>query len=137
MNTKKAVWISKPEKIKATLHTLSFRSEEAHSVFFVIGEEDEISLSYSSDTSTALILLHTPEEYIVFGKERIVLSFKGVRTEIPSEPITALKLTKKGALLIFSTGKKEVLRIEKEAFSSSASFGLAAKGKGEVTLEVF
>ena len=37
MNTKKAVWIGKPGKMKATLHSLSFRSEDQHSVFFILG----------------------------------------------------------------------------------------------------
>ena len=137
MNTKKAVWISKPEKIKATLHTLSYHSSEAHSVFFVIGENDEITLSCRSEAKTAFILLHTPDEYIVFGKEKIVMAFGGMRTEIPHEPFSSVHLQKEGSRLIFSSDGKEVLRIEKEAFSSSASFGVASKGSGEVTIEVF
>ncbi len=137
MNTKKAIWISKPEKVRATLHSLSFRSSDAHSVYFIIGEEGEISLSCSSTASTAFVLLHTPEEYVVFGRERTVLSFGGVRTELPSEGFSTLRLVKNGKKLTFISGERTVLTLEKDSFTTSASFGLAAKGSGEVTLEVF
>lgn len=137
MNTKKAVWISKPEKMKTTLHSFSFRSESAHSVFFLLGNEGEITLTKQAATHTAFILLHTPEEYIVFGDNRIVIEFGNVRTSMPGNEITTLKLVKKGKTLIFTSGEKEILTIEKDAFQSSASFGFAAKGEGEVFLEVF
>ena len=98
MNTKKAVWIGRPEKMRMTLHSIAFRSEDAHSVLFVLGEAGEMSISYASEAKAALTLLHTPNEYIVFGEERIVISFKGVRTEIPHAPIRSLKLVKEGKL---------------------------------------
>ena len=137
MNTKKAVWIGRPEKMRMTLHSIAFRSEDAHSVLFVLGEDGEMSISYSSEAKAALTLLHTPQEYIVFGEERIVISFKGVRTEIPHAPIRSLKLVKEGQRLSFYSGDEAILSIEKEAFSSSISFGLSSKGEGEVELEVF
>ena len=137
MNTKKAVWIGRPEKMRMTLHSIAFRSEDAHSVLFVLGEAGEMSISYASEAKAALTLLHTPQEYIVFGEERIVISFKGVRTEIPHAPIRSLKLVKEGKRLSFHSGDEAILSIEKEAFSSSISFGLSSKGEGEVELEVF
>lgn len=137
MNTKKAVWISRPDRIKATLHSLSFHSTGTHSVFFILGEEGEISLSYSSSAASAIVLLHTPEEYIVFGKERIVTSFGGVRTAIPYKGTTDLRLIKNKSHLSFVENENEVLSIDKAAFSSSISFGIAVKGEGDVSLEVF
>ena len=137
MNTKKAVWISKPNKVKATLHTLSYESSGVHSVFFILGEEGEITLSYKSTAPAAIVLLHTPEEFITFGKKYINISFSGIVTRIPADHTESIKLEKKGSTLTFTSGGKEILEISKDAFSSSVSFGLATKGEGEVTLEVF
>ncbi|MBO8436741.1 MAG: hypothetical protein IAA97_07170 [Spirochaetes bacterium] len=137
MNTKKAIWINKPEHIKATLHTLSFKSESAHSVFFVLGEEEEIKLSYKAETTVAFVLMHTEEDYIVFKDNAIVLLFSGIRTEIPHAAINELELIKKGPALTFKSGDDEILAITKTAFRTSVSFGISAKGCGEVVLEVF
>lgn len=137
MNTKKAVWLNKPEKIKATLHSLSFRSESAHSVFFILGEEGEMTLRSKASIATAFVLFHTKEDYIVFSSQSIILSFSGIRTEIPHSPVNNVTLIKKGSLLTFKNGEDTLLTITKKAFSTSTSFGLSAKGEGEVELEVF
>lgn len=137
MNTKKAVWLLKPEKIKATLHSLSFRSETAHSVFFILGESGMMSLCCRTELPYAFVLMHTPSDTIIFGKERTVISFDGVRTELPSAMEGEIKLEKNGKMLSFSSGGRNILSIEKDAFLSSASFGLAVKGEGSVSLEVF
>ncbi len=137
MNTKKALWISRPESLKTTLHSFSFNSEKAHSVFFTIGEDGEITLKKDATAKTAFVLMHTPDEYIVFGDKRIVITFGGTRTSLPFTPVSSVKLTKTGKTLVFTADDREILSIEKDAFLTSASFGLAAKGKGEVILEVF
>lgn len=137
MNTKKAVWLLKPEKIKATLHSLSFRSETAHSVFFILGESGTMSLCCRTELPYAFVLMHTPSDTIIFGKERTVITFGGVRTELPSAMDGGIKLEKNGKKLSFSSGGRIILSIEKDSFLSSASFGLAVKGEGSVSLEVF
>ena len=137
MNTKKAVWIGKPGKMKATLHSLSFRSEEQHSVFFILGEEGEMMISYRAEASAAIMLLHTPDEYIAFHPDRIVTAFSGVRTEIPEEGVSSVRLVKNGPDLSFFSGERHLLSISKDAFRTSVSFGLSSKGEGEVSLEVF
>ena len=55
-----------------------------------------MTLTKQAGTHTAFILLHTPEEYIVFGDNRIVIEFGNVRTSMPGNEITTLKLVKKG-----------------------------------------
>ena len=112
--------------MKTTLHSLSFCSSGTHAVFFLLGEEGEIMLSQSSSARSAFVLLHTPDEYIVFGNERITISFGGVRTEIPSPGHSSIKLVKNGSRLAFLNAEGgKILSIEKDAFQSSASFGLA------------
>ena len=137
VNTKKAAWINKPGKIKTTLHSFSFQADGTHSVFFVLGENDEVTLTCKTEAHSAFVLLHTPDEYISFGESKITLSFSGVRTEIAASHSNTLTLKKAGKHLSFSSGNTEILSVEKDAFRTSASFGFAVTGSGEAYVEVF
>ena len=104
---------------------------------FIFCEEGEMTISYKAEASTAIMLLHTPDEYIAFHPDRIVTVFSGVRTEIPEEGICGVRLVKNGSELSFFSGERHLLSISKDAFRTSVSFGLSSKGEGEVSLEVF
>ena len=53
MNTKKAVWIGRPEKLRTTLHSFEFDADSSNSVFFTLGEEGVLSLRLESDADAA------------------------------------------------------------------------------------
>lgn len=137
MNTKKAHWISTPEKIKTTLHSFRYESESEHSVFFILPENGEVDILLKGSARTAFTLLHTPEEFILFRKDMTIISFGDIREHVPMEIGERMKLIKEGAKLSFYSGEKLVLSIEKEAFRTSVSFGASSKGEGEVYIEVF
>lgn len=137
VNTKKASWINRPYIEAITLHSFTYRSNGTHSVFFVLGENGEITLSAKTSVRSAFVLLHTPEEYIRIEKECIFLSFGGVMQKIPAECGESAKMVKEGKRISFFSEGKLLLAIEKDAFLSSAAFGFSSDGEGEVCLEVF
>ena len=137
MNTKGAAWVGKAEIERISLHTLEFRSQSRHSVFFTLGEEGTIDLTKKGNAESAFILLHTPSDFVLFRSESIKLSFSGIEAVIPCSIGNHLAMDKNGTKLTFRDGDRTILELNKEAFSSSASFGIAAEGPGSVYIEVF
>ena len=137
MNTKKAVWIGRPEKLRTTLHSFSFEPDGSSSVFFTAGEDGSIDLKKSGSAESAFMLLHTPSDYVLFRKSSISLVFSGIKAEIPAISGDHVILEKKGRKLTFTDGEKTILELEKDAFSGSASFGIVTEGPGTMSIEVF
>ena len=137
MNTKKAVWIGRPEKLRTTLHSFEFDAGSSNSVFFTLGEEGTIDLTKKGNAESAFMLLHTPSDFVLFRSESIKLSFSGIEAVIPCSIGNHLAMYKNGTKLAFRDGDRTILELNKEAFSSSASFGIAAEGPGSVYIEVF
>ena len=137
MNTKKAVWIGRPEKLKTTLHSFEFEADGSNSVFFTIGEEGTIELSRSGTAGSAFMLLHSPSDFVIFRDCGIRISFSGIEAEIPRSIGNRMAMQKEGRKLMFMDGDETILELAKDAFSSSASFGIAAEGPGSVHIEVF
>ena len=134
MNTKKADWINAPKEIEWALHSLRVAADGEHTLLFTVGESDEVRITCRTGLSHAFIMLHTPEEYIAIRPDAIISTFGGVRTEIPSESIT---FRKEGKAVSFISEGRTLLSVEKDAFLSSASFGITLKGTGEAYIEVF
>ncbi len=134
MNTKKAVWINKPEIRKITLHTIEYESRTSHSVFFVLGENESITLDIAGNAAFAL--LHTPEDYVILKEDETIVSFKGVRSSFASGPGRHLEVRKEGDLISFASGGFS-LSVRNPAFRDSASAGVTSEGEGIVSLDVF
>ncbi len=137
MNTKKAVWIGRPEKLKTTLHSFEFEADGSNSVFFTIGEEGMMELRKDGTAESAFMLLHSPSDFILFRKDRIRMTFSGLAADIPHSIGNIITMQKEGKRLVFRNGDETILELEKDAFFSSASFGVAAEGPGSVHIEVF
>ena len=140
MNTKKATWVRRPSSYFTTdLHSFSWKEESESSVFWTIGCEGEISLSYSADpdVSVRFVFLHTPSDYISFSPDHVTSSFFSLSSSFPFSISTTMKMVKDGDKISFYTGEELVLKIENPAFQGSASFGFTIKGEGKVRTTVF
>ena len=137
MNTKKADWINVPREIEWSLHSLRIKADDEHTLLFTVGESGEVRLSCRTELPHAFIMLHTPEEYVAIRPDAIVTAFGGVRTEIPVTVEGSITLHKEGKAVSFISKGQTLLSIEKDAFLSSASFGITVKGTGEAYIEVF
>lgn len=140
MNTKKAIWVKRPDcYIKTSLHSISYTNETKSSVFFTIGEEGEIQLKAKGGDGVAisLVFLHTPSDHIVFSKEEIATEFFGFKSSTPLNSFQTIKMSKVGEKISFYSEDNLLLSIENPAFLGSASFGVQAIGAGSVEIEVF
>lgn len=137
MNTKGAAWVGKAEIERISLHTLEFRSQSRHSVFFTLGEEGVLSLRLESDADAAFALIHTESDYIIFHPGRTISSFKGMRTEAAAGPGSSLKAEKKGSEITFTGDDGYTFKASYSGFLASASIGIVTEGEGHVKLEVF
>lgn len=141
MNTKKAQWLKKPVKFESvSLHSLSFLNGEQSSVFFTIGECDNITLSYEKEDSVSVsfVFFHTPNDYIVFKEDRIESLFFGLKSKHNMfNSINKLEINKLYDTITFSSNGKFLLKINNPAFLSSASFGLKMENQGRVKINVF
>lgn len=137
MNTKKAHWIAKPTKIKTTLHSFSYASESKHSVFFILPENGEMKLTCRGNAQAAFVLMHTPDEFIVFRNDEAIIIFGGIKEHVPIVRDDTITLNKEREKLSFFSSGKLLLTIEKEAFAASSSFGVSSEGEGDVYIEVF
>lgn len=137
MNTKKADWINVPREIEWSLHSLRIKADDEHTLLFTVGESGEVRLSCRTDLPHAFIMLHTPEEYIAIKPDTMISTFGGIRTEIPVSASESITFRKEGRTVSFISDGQTLLKIEKDAFLSSASFGITLNGKGEACIEVF
>ena len=137
MNTKKADWINAPKEIEWSLHSLRVAADGEHTLLFTVGERDEVRITCRTGLSHAFIMLHTPEEYIAIRPDAIISTFGGVRTEIPVSASESITFRKEGKAVSFISEGRTLLSVEKDAFASSASFGITLKGTGEAYIEVF
>ena len=96
MNTKKAVWIGRPEKLRTTLHSFEFDADSSNSVFFTLGEEGTIDLTKKGNAESAFILLHTPSDFVLFRSESIKLSFSGIEAVQSAQDIQKSRLSRAG-----------------------------------------
>lgn len=137
MNTKKAVWIGRPEKLRTTLHSYEFEADGSNSVFFTVGEAGTMELMKEGSAESVFMLLHSPSDFIIFRKDMIRISFAGLAADIPHSTGSRITMQKEGKRIVFKNGDETILELEKDAFYSSASFGIAAEGPGSVYIEVF
>lgn len=137
MNTKKADWINAPKEIEWSLHSLRVAADGEHTLLFTVGESDEVRITCRTSLPHAFIMLHTPEEYVTLKQDMIISRFGGVRTEIPVAIQESLTFHKDGKSVSFMSEGRTLLTVEKDAFASSASFGITLKGTGEAYMEVF
>ena len=138
MNIKKADWINPPEILERSLHSLTVKCDGKHTLLFTAGENDSVTLSVDTELDYGFMLLHTPEEYLLIGKEKALITFGGVRTAFPLRKChDRLCFRKEGKRITVLSGDDTVLSIEKDAFLSSSSFGLTIEGEGNAYVEVF
>lgn len=138
MNTKKADWINQPFIEKKTLHSLTIKADGNHTLLFVAGENEEITLSIKTDIPYGFLLLHTPEEYVLIKKDRAETLFNNTKTIIPiSEQLNKIIFRKNGKKITLLNESNLILSIEKDAFLSSSAFGITIEGQGEAYIEVF
>ncbi len=141
MNMRKAQWLKKPQSFdEYMLHTVKYTNSGLSSVFFTIGEEDTVRLSYTGDDSVScsFVFFHTPHDRIVFTGKKIISSFFGLESEIPvSSEMREMTMEKTGETIVFKSGENEILKIKNPAFLSSASLGFTLEGDGSVTLEAW
>ncbi|MGN1164569.1 MAG: hypothetical protein ACI4S4_07195 [Candidatus Ornithospirochaeta sp.] len=140
MNTKKATWVHRPSSPFTTdLHSFSWAEDNESSVFWTIGEEGEISLSYEKDedVSVFFVFLHTPSDYISFHPSIVVSSFFSLSSSFPASIESNMKMVKEGDTISFFSGESLIEKIQNPAFEGSASFGFYIKGKGKVRTTVF
>lgn len=139
MNTKKADWYNKPSFSNITLHSYSFINNGNSQVFFTIGEEDEITLSFKKEeaVNVSFILFHTPSDQIIFSDNKIKISLFGASLEVEAPNLTAeLTLIKKGEVLEFYSSSHLILRTSNEVFIPSTTLSLRFEGEGEVEVTV-
>ena len=136
MNTKKADWINKPERISMSLHSLSFHSEGRHCVFFTIGESGSITIEIKKGDAS-FVFLHTHNDAIRFSENGIGIRMFSFSSRIPIAAGRSMRMEKNGEDISFYSDGNMVLSISNKAFLSSASFGAMTDKEGEVGLEVF
>lgn len=140
MNTKKAIWVKRPQSyIKTSLHTYSYENEGESSVFFTVGEEGNISLKAAAteDAKVSFVFLHTPSDYISFSSEGIEYSFFGAKSHIMLKSFDGIEMRKLGEHIDFFSGEEVLFSMENPAFLGSASFGVRAVGAGHIEISVF
>ena len=140
MNTKKAFWLKRPKKyIETTLHSFSWNEEGSSSVYWTIGEEGTLSLSFEKDDEVQIsfVLLHTPSDFIRFSQDGIHYSFFGLDSFIPFHMPSAIRMEKKGDVISFYSSSILLMKMENPAFLGSASFGFEMEGKGKVSLSIY
>ena len=85
----------------------------------------------------AFVLMHTPDEFIVFRNDEAIIIFGGIKEHVPIVRDDTITLNKEREKLSFFSSGKLLLTIEKEAFAASSSFGVSSEGEGDVYIEVF
>lgn len=138
MNTKKADWINKPYIEKKTLHSISAKADGKHTVLFVVGEDDEVRLSAETALPHGFLMLHTPDEFVLVKNGMIEIAFEDIKASIPLlEQLNEITFKKAGKEITIKSGEKTLLSLHKDAFLTSAAFGITFEGTGEIYLEVF
>ena len=138
MQIKKLDWINRPEKIRVTAHSLTFKDERTSVCLHTTGVDDEVKLSYEGE-DISFIMLHTENDYILFDSNRILSTFAGFKTEFPSDIPSTMVVKKKGEDITFLTEDGRLIyHISNPAFTESASFGFKTGKSGKtVTLLLF
>ncbi len=137
VNTKKADWNHKVKFKEISLHSFRWDNKEKTYVFFTIGENEEISLSYKTDKAKcSFMLLHTPNDYIIFS-DAIRLSLFGSDATISKGIGNTIRLKKEGENLEFYADDELILKTANKAFSLSTTLAFIAEDEGDIYLEVF
>ena len=138
MQIKKLDWINRPEKIRVTAHSLTFKDDRTSVCLHTTGVDDEVKLTYEGD-GISFIMLHTENDYILLEKDRILSVFAGFRAEFPSAVPSTIIVRKKGEEISFLREDGEILyHISNPAFADSASFGFKTGKTGRTaTLLLF
>lgn len=141
MNIKKAQWLKRPASFSSiSLHSLSYQIEGKTSVFFTIGENDRLTLSYSvsENVDAYFVFFHTPSDYINIKRDKIEFSFFSLKGEHNMyKPLTEIEINKNGEEIEFLSSSTTLFKIKNPAFFSSASFGIKAEGSGAVNISVW
>lgn len=141
MNIKKAQWLKRPVSFSSvSLHSLSYKIEGKTAVFFTIGENDRLILSYSvsENVDAYFVFFHTPSDYINIKKDKIEFSFFSLKGEHNMcKPLSEIEINKNGEEIEFLSSSTTLFKIKNPAFLSSASFGIKAEGSGTVNISVW
>lgn len=139
MNTGKATWLKHPKHVLTTLHSYTYEGKDDLAVMFTVGETGEISLlaKCEKDAHAKLVLLHTPNDYLIFSDGLIEGKMFEVEYKIPSSFSEKIVLKKDNERITFVSEEKTILEIANSAFKGSASFGVIASGAGKTYIEVF
>ena len=138
MQIKKLDWINRPEKIRVTAHSLTFKDEKTSICLHTTGIDDEVKLTYEGE-GISFLMLHTENDYILFKHDRILSAFSGFKSEMPADIPSTIIVRKKGEDITFLTEDgKMIYHISNPAFTESASFGFKTGKSGKtVTLLLF
>lgn len=136
MNTSKSLWINRPTGVTTTLHSYTFTPVEKAEVYFILEREGKIEITCKRGCFD-YILLHTPNDYVLFKENSIEVVFKGLKEEMQIKRGDKITLDKRLDRLTFSYDEREVLSLSYPSFLTSTSFGVRAYEGKEVYLEVF
>lgn len=139
MNTGKATWLKHPKHVITTLHSYSYEGKGDLCVMFTLGEEGTMSLytKCEGERESELLLLHTPNDYLLLSSKGIRGTMFSLSFDIPMEIGNKIVLKKEKEELFFFDGDKCIFKLSNPAFLGSTSFGVISKGKGKNYIEVF
>ncbi len=137
MQIKKVDWINRPQKVKITAHTLSFRSSGIHKALYTLEEKGCLELEYEGN-DICFFMLHTPSDAIFFSLDKIYGSMFNLSFSFPAKLSNRLIIEKDGEKITFISKEETVLEISNPAFLDSASFGfVTGKDTTDVSISFF
>ncbi|HIV99407.1 MAG TPA: hypothetical protein IAB12_06500 [Candidatus Ornithospirochaeta avicola] len=137
MQIKKVDWINRPEKMRANSYSISFDEKGKRAALYTLGKEEEIALSYEGD-GVSFFLFHTENDYLIISSTLLsfnLFSLKG-KYELPFE-IKSLLIRKENERIVFISDGKEIMSLENEAFTESASVGFLIRNEEEKPVRLF
>ena len=139
MNTSKAIWIKHPKHVITTLHSYTYEGKDNLCVMFTLPEKGEMTLSTANekDAKSRLLLLHTPNDYLLFSETGIKGKMFSLDIDIPLSIERKIVFKKDNEKLEFYSANKCILTLSNPAFLGSASFGVISEGTGKTYIEIF
>lgn len=143
MQIKKLQWINRPAKARIlSSREIMAESESRHALVYTYEEEQEISITFSSDREIrrGIALILTPEAGFSIMDESGTLTIEsnilGVRsrTLFHADSSDTFTVGKKGSTLTFHYGKEEIYSFTFGNISASVSIAAVIEGKGAVKI---
>ncbi len=138
MQIKKIDWINKPEKVRVSAHSLSFKAERRCAALYTLEEEGKLALIRHNSETVSFLMLHTKNDRIIFRKDHADMKFSSLSEWIYLSIPDEIRVRKEGKKIVFSSATSALLTLENDAFFSSASFGfLIEKSDEEIKVELY